>query len=503
MRSIVRSRIAAGLLAAGLGFGSPAPADDGLPPARVLDARVGRTPRGLPRVVVETDRPVPFLTVEMAEENGFEIHLLGTDPTPPNTGSLRDSVVRELTFREGPQGLVARVALQGARRVGTSFSLDNPPRVVLDLLPDPDAPPVLASATPPGMPAAQAPPARKRALPSTTPPRETTVSSSPGDRALRLDLDGDSAATATPRPDAASEPVAKAQPTPPAPAAAKEGDAKHDDVPPELADLFAWLGELRESIDSIRGGRDQAARSTARRELAALLEARGLWEEAEKALLSAARGARNGPTGLADSLKVAELRIKRGDAAGALAVATALDTVRTLPEERVRLAGVYLAAEKPDMAESLALPLMDGLEGAPRARAAWITARSRWDRGDGAGALPLASALAADPQTPPDLLPGAVLLEADCLCALERGPEARPLYERAALLPLSANDASWAALQLGNLARREGRLHDAKRHYETARDTWPDTFYASQADWFLRFDERLRVLRDETGKTRG
>ncbi len=275
-------------------------------------------------------------------------------------------------------------------------------------------------------------------------------------------------------------------------------------IPPELADLFGWLGDLRASLDSIRGRRDQAERSAARRRLAALLEDRGLWDEAEKALLSAARGARNGPTGTADSLKVAELRIKRGDATGALAVAAALDTARTLPEERVRLAAVFLGAERPETAEALARPMIDTLEGAPSARAAWVTARARWDRGDAAAALPLAAKLAADPGTPAELLPAAVLLEADCLCALERTQEARPVYERAAALRLSDNDASWTALQLGNLARREGRLADAKRHYENARDAWPDTFYATQADWFLRFDDRLRALRDAgAGDRRG
>lgn len=504
MHSIARSRIAAGLFAAGLGIVSPAPADDGLPPARVLDARVGRTPRGMPRLVLETDRPVQFLTVELAQENGFEVHLLGTDPVPPPVAPVRDAVIRAITFRDGPQGLVARVTLEGGRRIGTSFPLDNPPRVVLDLLPDPDAAPVLATATPPGLPVASPAP-RKQVRPATAPPRETTVTSSPGDRALHLDPDATPAKpTADDAPKPATRDAGSAATHAPSGAPAKGDSAKRDDLPPELSDLFGWLGDLRASIDSIREGRDQAARSAARRQLAALLEERGLWDEAEKALLSASRGARNGPTGAADSLKVAELRIKRGDATGALAVATALDTVRTLPEERVRLAAVYLAAEQPAIAESLALPMIDALEGAPSARARWVTARSRWDRGDAAAALPLAAKLAADPATPADLLPGAVLLEADCLCALERTKEARGVYERASELHLSDNDASWTALQLGNLARRDGRLDDAKRHYETARDSWPDTFYASQADWFLRFDDRLRSLRDAgAGKSRG
>lgn len=506
MRSIVRSRIAAGLFAAGLGAVSPAPADDGLPPAHLLDARIGRTPRGMPRLVLETDRPVQFLTVELAQENGFEVHLLGTDPVPPPAVPLRDAVVRTLTFREGPQGLVARVTLEGGRRIGTSFALDNPPRVVLDLLPDPDAEPVLAAATPPGQPVGSPAP-RKQSRPSTAPPRETTVTSSPGDRALRVDLGAEATDAVAPAPDTVKSAVleaSKASAPAPSPPPAKGDSAKHDDLPPELVDLFGWLGDLRASIDSIREGRDQAARSAARRDLAALLEERGLWEEAEKALLSAARGARNGPTGAADSLKVAELRIRRGDAAGALAVASALDTVRTLPEERVRLAAVFLAAERPETAEALAQPMIDSLDGAPGARALWVTARSRWDRGDAAGALPLAAKLAADPATPADLLPGAVLLEADCLCALERMKEARPVYERASGLRLTDHDASWTALQLGNLARREGRMADAKRHYETARDSWPDTFYATQADWFLRFDDRMRSLRDAgAGKSRG
>ena len=59
-------------------------------------------------------------------------------------------------------------------------------------------------------------------------------------------------------------------------------------------------------------------------------------------------------------------------------------------------------------------------------------------------------------------------------------------------------------LQLGNVARREGRIEDAKHHYQTTMSRWPDTFYASQASWFLRVVEELDAARQaEAGEDRG
>ena len=500
-----------------LGVVSPAFADEATPtPARLLDARVGRTPKGMPRLVLETDRPVQFLTVELAQENGFEVHLLGSDPVPPPVAPFHDAVIKALTFREGPQGLVARVTLTGPRRVGTSFSLESPSRVVLDLLPQPGETSTLAAATLPPTPspaprAATRPPAA--AVSTVT---KAATSARPKDAALHVDL-GDAEGAVEALDDAGADTTAPATSPIPAPApkatrsspdtaaSAATQATKNDDVPPELQDLLGWLGELRGTIDSIRSSRDHAARAGARRHLAQLLEDRGLWEEAEKALLSVGSGAKKEDArGAADSLKVAELRVKRGRVEDAMAIAAALDATQVSATDRVRLAAIFLAGDRPAEADSLTRPLLDDLTGVDRDRAAWIVARSLWDRGDASAALPLATALASGTSTPADLLPGALLLEADCLCALERGSEAKSLYERAADLRLSPDEASWATLQLGNLARREGRLADAKRHYETTRDTWPDTFYASQADWFLRFDDRMKALREAgTGKNRG
>src|SRR5258706_9331904 len=107
-RSAYRSIELTGSLAVlGLLLAFPARGEaTGESPAHVLSARVGRTAGGVPRVVFETDRPVQFLTVELPQGNGFEVHLLGTDTTAvPAATASGDDVVQDLELRAGPSGV--------------------------------------------------------------------------------------------------------------------------------------------------------------------------------------------------------------------------------------------------------------------------------------------------------------------------------------------------------------------------------------------------------------
>src|SRR5262249_32147230 len=152
---------------------------------------------------------------------------------------------------------------------------------------------------------------------------------------------------------------------------------------------------------------------------------RALYEEAEKALLGAAALVPTDSAAVAaDSLDVAELRLARGDRPGALAVATTLHAATLASTDRVRLAKVLLETDRADLAETLLPPAVANLDGADKAQASLLLARTHWDRGEAGKALPLAVDLAGAPTTPADLLPRALILEADCLCALDRGNEA-------------------------------------------------------------------------------
>lgn len=486
-------------IVAGLAIASVASGDEPIPPGHVLSARVGRTERGVPRVVIEMDRPVQFLTVEHAQGNGFDVILLGTDTTSVPAASVAgDEVVRSLDFHASASGLVARVTLGEERRSGRAYALENPTRVVLDLpLPGEPADTAASSRNSAATtPARKTPSAPKHAA-STSPAR--VPASTPPVAAAPRDTSPAHATATAPESTIATELSHAERAAADADTSARPGAEK------DLGEVIAWVHDLKNVIESIRKSGDGASRARARRGLAQLLQQRGLYIEAEKALLGAAATA-PGDTSAAirDSLDVAELRVARGDVAGALAVASVLDASRVSSEDRVRLARVLLDSDKPDLAESVLAPALAALDGAPKARAALLMARSHWDRADPKKALPYAVELVASTSTPEDVFSRAIMLQADCLCALDRAKEARQLYEQASKLSLTAEDASWAWLQLGNLARREGRLDEAKQCYETTKERWPESFYASQADWFLRFDERLRALRDaDAGKTRG
>jgi tetratricopeptide (TPR) repeat protein len=123
-----------------------------------------------------------------------------------------------------------------------------------------------------------------------------------------------------------------------------------------------------------------------------------------------------------------------------------------------------------------------------------VLARAQRKDGDPERARRTVRPLTTGTQTPESLLPEALLLHADCEFELGRSRDAERLYQRAASLTLSDEDASWAALQLGNLARRAGRQEEARRQWQSAAERYPDTFYAAQAAWFLRVSDAVEKL---------
>jgi tetratricopeptide (TPR) repeat protein len=430
-----------------LALASTATADE-TPHARIVASRIGRSEQGIPRLVIETDRPVQFLTVELTSRNGFDLHLMGADlggAMPPKaSGALRD-----VTFATSSAGVVARVLLDETRRVGCAFALTNPPRVVLD-------------------------------LPAKEGRRDATLARN-------------RAKTVAAKPAAPAELPRVA---PPVPSSARPAVAVGAGPPadPDLADVAAFARDLSAALDAIQLARDPIEALQARRQLAHRLATRNLLEEAEDVLFADRAGA-DGPLSVADSLWVAELRQRRGDTDGAIAIATALDASRLEDSGRLRLARVLLDGGSAGSAPAILEPVLASTDGGDRARAAFLTARSHWESGRPTDALPLVAGISLDAATPDDVIAGAALLEADCLFALSRPADSRRCYERAAHLGLGPEESSWTSLQLGNLARRDGRLGDARRYYEATTSRWPNTFFAAQAEWFLRFDERLTSSR--------
>jgi tetratricopeptide (TPR) repeat protein len=267
---------------------------------------------------------------------------------------------------------------------------------------------------------------------------------------------------------------------------------------------MTWLQELDGRVETIGASKSEKDLARGRRALAYFLAERGIAREAERALTAAlASDERDRSTADTDSLFLAELRVETGDEERALAVADALAEDIDDAAERLRLAEVYSDCHRPDAAQKLVESALEDLEGDARTQGLLLLAQSHWDQRDPAAALPIAETLTASESTGTSY-PRALILHADCLWALSRTGEARLRYERAARLDLPAEDASWVMLQLGNVARREGRIEDAKHHYQTTMSRWPDTFYASQAGWFLRVVEELEAARQaEAGEDRG
>ncbi len=484
--------------------------------ARLLSTRAGETPRGSVRVVFETDRPVEFLTVELPSENGFEVHLLGVESDDlPGPMPLADPRLETVSFRSSEMGVVAKI-LGGATRLSAlSFPLEDPHRVVVDLSTDNNSAARAAASAAEAAPTV--PVARTKPIVAAKSPQPKSVAAPVKASGEKEAAPTPSEPTLDPSParEAAATKTTAASPEPAgAPAHRKsvfEG-GEPDDSPrlnrtgdPEFDDLIVWIHGLKTAVDALSFSETEEDRVRHRRHLAYLLLERNILIEAEKTLLTAVDNEHRDPTtAVADSVTLAEIRLRLSDPTGAADVARNVNAGRASDSERVRLAQVLLDAEDPVLAEALVKEIADRDDSTVAARASLLLARCHWDRGEIAEARDRVRALTSGRALPRELLSDAVLLHADCEFALNRTADAQALYARASSLPLSDEESAWVGLQLGNLARRDGRLEEAREHWRRAEEAWPETFYGSQAGWFLRFEEEMRRLgRAEERNSRG
>ncbi|MEZ5065273.1 MAG: tetratricopeptide repeat protein [bacterium] len=474
-------------------FALPAHAED---PARLIDTRAGRTPKGATRVVFQMDRPVEFLAVELPQENGIELHLLSADTTEiPSDRTIRDGAVQEITFRPGNAGLVARMTGGSQRVSAKAFALTNPDRVVVDLRADEgDAASVDAGMDAPGdAPRIADAPAAVRPEPKvpSTPVREVaaahTKNTTPAKRAKTPPVSDDEAPA--PDPVATAEQIATIFETPSAVAPTSEDDS-------DFSELLGWIRVLQSNVEALNYAEDEEERAKYRRSLAFLLMRRGLYGEAERALVSSLQSpGHDSTTAVADSVHLAELRLRRGDQEGASTVARAIDVPRATAYQKIRLGDVLLQTGFPALAADLLSESRDQVDGEAAARATLLLARARWDQGDAKSALAILRDLERTGGAPEESRAAAWVLLADCLAATDQVAEARSWYEKASRLSLGDEEASWVGLQLGNLARKQGRQDDAIARYRETVERYPNTFYATQAEWFLRVAQQLQVLR--------
>jgi tetratricopeptide (TPR) repeat protein len=457
-----------------------------VPPARVLSARSGETPRGATRLVFETSRPVEYLIVELPEENGFEVHLMETDAGRlPEPLGVTDARVAGVAFRAGPSGVVARVAGRDERLQARAFRLENPSRVVVDVFTASTAAAARAPAAQPAVAAKSAkiePPDLHEAIPAPEFGGEALASSDAGHGA------GHGGTEADPHVDGPE-------------VGGTAGDARAepaDAVPAEdFEALLAWITGLKLDARALELSESEEERSRYRRQLGLLLAERGLVGEAKTLLENAVSSEGYDPaTAFADSVLLAELHLESGDVDAASAIAEALSAGKRTAPERLQLARILIDCRFPDLARMHLEEAVPNLTGRPRVEAQLLLARAYWDRRDAAKAHDWVAKLTESKHTPPDLLGPALVLQADCLWAMERAKDAENLYRRALALTLTDEEASWATLQLGNLAHRAGRVTDAMDHYRRAKETWPETFYGAQAEWFLRVSERSEQVRE-------
>jgi tetratricopeptide (TPR) repeat protein len=292
-------------------------------------------------------------------------------------------------------------------------------------------------------------------------------------------------------------------PTATTPTVAPPDSADAPPSPEDFDDLVAWLHVLQASVKALNEAQGEEERARYRRSLALVLAGRGLYEEAEKALVSSlASDARDRTTSVADSVALADIRLRKGDEEGASAVARSVDVGRASPTEQLRLAEILLDTGFPALAVDLAENARKNVGGEAHERATLLLAHALWEQGEPKRALARAREVTASPGADPGAYAAALVLEADCQVALGRTADATTTYERAAGLELGAEEASWVALQRGNLARRAGRTEEAIALYRETVERWPDTFYATQAEWFLRVATQLEALR-KTEAARG
>ena len=475
---------------------------------RVERARTGSTPRGARRLVVETSEKIDYLVTELPDANGFDVALLGTSPgNAPTEMLIRDDRVDRVSFRFEATGTVARIeGFAGRPLLTKSFRLDNPPRVVIDVYPK--APEVAEPVGPSDLVTtaidlssgeiveeepslATGPKLVRKPYRTIQPERSGPIEVADGDRATPAETDAAmgkaSPDTAPPDPSAVvAMAIAVAETT-------FEGDRMGSD----FDELILWIHALKTRVDGLRVARDEATRAALRRELAYLLAERGMLAEAERSLSVCLESPEHDPaTAFSDSLALAEFRVALGRIEEASGIARSVDASDRLPAEHFRLARILLDCGLTAPAIVLLDASIPALPEPDRSHARLRLAQARWDQGQRDDALRIAQRLTSAPGTPADVLASALILEADCLWAANRLEKAESLYRRAAGLALSDEEASWTGLQLGNLARRAGRSEEARKHYETTRENWPETFFGAQADWFLRIEDEIGRLHD-------
>jgi tetratricopeptide (TPR) repeat protein len=455
--------------------------------ASLQTVRWGRTASGATRVVFQLDRGVEFLTVELAEENGIEIHLIGAELGPTREPLVADGqVVRDVVLRPDPNGgTVARIRSAGPRLSAKTFTLENPTRVVADIRAanTPAAPKSLArtSSDVEADPNQAALDALDSPVPARKPERASTASSA--------------------EPSAFVAGVAGTL----GGAEAPQDTAHASEETGEFEDFLAWVQGVKFAVEALVASETEADRAKYRRTLAYRLADRGVLAEAAHTLEGALTSAgRETTTVRADSLYLAEMRLQLGEREAASAIARALPADVATPAERVRAAIILGQTGFPALAQTLLEGAIPRLTDVERPAAQLLLARALWDQQRPDDARKITGALTSARNMPAGVLASATVLHADCLWSSGHVTEAEGYYRRATGYRLDDTEASWTSLQLGNVARREGRINDAIGHYRETVERWPDSYYATQADWFLRIAEETERLRaSETERRRG
>lgn len=453
---------------------TPAPAPPSTAP-RLVKARLGAGSVGTTRLVLELDQDSEFLAVELMDRPGAEVRLLGTTTESlPATIEVNDGRVRRVTFSEGARDLVVRVEGVGPRLTCRAFALHDPSRVVIDLEEvEKSVAPVAKSSveTTKPTPRVALKPESKPATPvfSVAPSAKATADTK-SPLANHFDSSG---VTTDDGNRAASVEVAE----------------------PKFEEFLDWVNQFREHAEAIGPNTPEGEKVRHWRKLASLLQKRGLVDEAERTLDRALRSPEQDTThAFTDSLRLAELRVEAGRGKDALAVARKLSPFGCSTDEKLRLASILALSGAPIAARAILEETMSRVPADKRPAAELLLARCLWDGGAVEKALHAVDALSSEERLPRDVEERASVLRADCLFALGRISDSRAEYERATRFDLGPEEAAWTRLQLGNVAHREGRLEDAKTMYREAATSWPNTFYATQAAWFLRTTERLEAI---------
>ena len=266
---------------------------------------------------------------------------------------------------------------------------------------------------------------------------------------------------------------------------------------PTASQLLEWFQELRDHSSALHERLPEKQRVAHVREIAFLLQERGLSTRAEQALAFVVGSSAAGHGRFADSLSLAELRAESGRSEDALAIAQRLSSEERAPEELLRMAALHADAEDPSGALRI---LEESLPDEFRERnvhAKLLVARCLWDCGAVERSLRAIDDLLDDADLPPGAADPLTLLRADCLFELGRFAEAREQYETAMQLDFAAERAAWIRLQLGNLAHREGEREAALQHYRQASESWPRTHYGLRAAWLLQTAERIELAHHE------